>query len=237
MIDIHTHILPSLDDGAETLEESLQLLRMLKEQGVTDVFATPHFYPMTDNVYSFKNLVKEAYNLLTDSTKNQDLPRVHLGCELLYFENMGFSDSLSQFCYKGSKYLLLELSDYIIGNRLFDDLYLLQNQGIIPIIAHIERYSYAKNYRRLLNFIKKEKILTQINASSVLDVKEYKVIKKLIKKGIVTFIATDTHSVEERPPLMREALKILSEDFGEEYTENLVNNNLVLFKEITGETE
>ncbi len=237
MIDIHTHVLPSLDDGAENLEESIELLRMLKEQGVTDVFATPHFYPLTDNAYSFKILVQQAYNLLNDSTNSKDLPCVHLGCELLYFENMGNSDSLSQFCLKGSKYLLLELSDGIIGNGLFNDLRLMQNQEIIPIIAHIERYFYAKNYRKLLSFIKKEKILTQVNASSVLDDKEYRIIKKLIKKNLVTFIATDTHSVTERPPEMSAALEKLNLDFGKEYTEKLVNNGMILLQDIAGETE
>ncbi len=237
MVDIHTHILPALDDGAENVEESLQLLEQLKKQGITDVFATPHFYPQIHNTSDFKSLLKMSYNSLTDKIEDDFLPSIHLGCELLYYEGIGHSDSLSQFCLSGSNYLLLELTNDVICKKLFEDLKLLLENDIVPIIAHIERYWGAKNYRKLLKFIKEEKILTQINASSVLEKNGYKFVKRLIKKDIVTFIASDTHSLEERPPQMSEALEVLLSDFGKEYTENLVNNSSMLLSDIMGETE
>ena len=64
MVDIHTHILPALDDGSESIEESLQLLEELKSQGITDVIATPHFYPQYDNSTAFKTMLNESYNSL-----------------------------------------------------------------------------------------------------------------------------------------------------------------------------
>lgn len=233
MVDIHTHILPQLDDGSESIEESLELLKELKNQGVTDVIATPHFYPQTDNSRAFKSLLNESYNSLKPLIKENDLPRVHLGCELLYYQNIGHSDSISQFCLLDSKYLLLELTDDIIGDKLFEDLFLLKRKKFNLIIAHLERYSYAKNFRKLLKFIKEENILAQINASSVLEKRSYKVIKKLIKKDIATFIATDTHSLEYRPPEMSKALEVLTNDFGEEYTNKLINNSINLLKNLT----
>lgn len=229
MVDIHTHILPTLDDGAETIQESLNLLKELKAQGVNTVIATPHFYPQIDNSSSFISAREKSYSSLIANIK-EDLPEIFLGCELLYYENIGLSNSISQFCLSNSNYLLLELTDDFINEKLFFDLLNLKSKNIIPIIAHIERYAYAKKYHKFLKFIKKEKILTQINASAVLDEYGYKIIKKLIKKDIVSFIASDTHSVDFRPPQMADAIEILSLDFGKDYTEKLINNSLNLAK-------
>lgn len=233
MVDIHSHILPCLDDGSESTEESIILLEEMKKQGITDVFATPHFYPQNDNTYDFKKAYNLSYSNLQNAIKDKDLPKIHLGCELLYYEDIGFSDSLSQFCLLKSNYLLLELTEDVINKKLFEDLKLLIQNNIIPIIAHIERYAFAKNYRKLLKFVKKEKILTQINACSVLEKDSYKFVKKLIKKDIVTFLASDTHSSEERPPQIAEALEIINNDFGNEYSEKLKSNSITLLKEIT----
>lgn len=231
MVDIHTHILPSLDDGAETLEESLHLLKELKEQGINCVIATPHFYPQTDNSSAFLLARKKSFETLKEHL-TKELPKVLIGCELLYYENIGLSNSISQFCLSNSKYLLLELTDDCIDEKLFFDLINLKAKKIIPIIAHIERYAYAKKFRKFLKFIKEENILTQINASAVLDQYGYKIIKKLIKKDIVNFIATDTHSIDFRPPQMQRAIEILNSDFGEETTKKLIINSRNLLNEI-----
>lgn len=236
MVDIHTHILPSLDDGAENIEESLNLLRELKFQGVNAVIATPHFYPQTDNSSEFFSARKASFSSLAKNI-NEDLPKVYLGCELLYYENIGFSNSISQFCLLDSNYLLLELTDDFINEKLFMDLLNLKSKNIIPIIAHIERYASAKNYRKLLKFIKKEKILSQINASAVLDNYGYKIVKKLIKKDIVSFIATDTHSIDFRPPQMAQAIEVLNSNFGKEYTEKLISNSRNLANTFENNTE
>lgn len=232
MVDIHTHILPSLDDGAETLQESLSLLRELKEQGVNHIIATPHFYPQTDNSSAFLLARKKSFETLKEHL-SKDMPNISIGCELLYYENIGLSNSISQFCLSNSNYLLLELTDDCINEKLLFDLINLKSKKIIPIIAHIERYAYAKKYRKFLKFIKEENILTQINASAVLDHYGYKIIKKLIKKDIVNFISTDTHSIDFRPPLMQKAIEILNSDFGEEFTQKLITNSRNLLNEIT----
>lgn len=233
MVDIHSHILPAVDDGAKDLEESIALLETMQAQGITHVFATPHFYPQTDSDFRFRKEISAAYKALLNAVKDKDLPQVHLGCELLYFNNIGISDSIEQFCFKGSRYLLLELTDGVITDSLFEDLLLLKNESkITPIIAHIERYCYAKKFKQLIKFIKEHKIPTQINASS-LFVKPYqKAIKKLIKADVVTFIATDAHSIDERPPMLLEALELLTKKYSADYTVKLQTNSLEFFKEI-----
>ena len=234
LLDMHSHILPGVDDGSKDLEESIQLLTMMKEQGITHVIATPHFYPASDAMDAFSDRVAKAYKQLTEAVKGKDLPEILLGSEVLYYRYIGRSESIDRFCFQNSSYLLLELSTSSINNGLFDDLTeLLNGAKITPIIAHIERYSHFPEYRKLIDFVKQNQIPAQINASAVLSFFEFRTIKKLIRQGIVTFIGTDSHSVNERPPRMKEALEKLQQKFGKDYVEMLKANSARLYKHLT----
>lgn len=236
MVDIHSHILPNLDDGAENPEESLMLLKIMKAQGITDVFATPHFYPTLDNYEDFNSALYKSLEQIKSRLKS-DLPSIYIGCEMLYYVGIGDCETLTDFTYGNSRFLLLELDPNIINEHLFEDIRkLVKIQKITPILAHLERYDGCKGYRKLLRFIKKEKILTQINSSSLLYRDSYKAVKKLIKKDLVSFIATDTHSVDKRPPHFKTALYIIEKDFGKDVKEKLIENSNSIFKKIITET-
>ncbi len=238
MVDIHSHILPAIDDGSKSTKESIKILIELQKQGITDVFATPHFYPQTDDAYDFNEALQKSYIKLCSVMKNKRVPNLHLGCELLYFEGISNSESISQFCLGGSNFLLLELAPYKITDKLLQDILALRDEKkITPIIAHIERYAYTKNFKKLLNFIETEKILTQINASSLFERKGYKIVKKLIKKDIVAFIASDAHSIDERPPMIEAALSLIEKKFGEQVKHKLIENGRSLLEKILEESK
>ena len=223
-----------MDDGAKDINEALQLLEMMKEDGITDVIATPHFYADSDNLDEFKMRTEEAYKALCSAAQGKDLPCVYLGCEVLYFRYLGTSEAVTDFCLNGSHYLLLELTDDCITDSLFEDLISLKNKsGIIPIIAHIERYYKSPSFKKLLKFVKSENIPTQVNASSLFSPYFRKVSAKLIKKGYVNYLATDSHSVDARPPKMKNALKHITEKLGEDYAKGLVFNSQALLEDIT----
>lgn len=225
MFDIHSHILPDIDDGAANIEESLQLLEEMKQQGITDVMATPHFYPHEDSLTDFIENSEQAYKELLRAAEGRNLPRIHLGCEILYFEGMGRSQSLGELCLADSPYLLVELTDECIGESLFTNMeYLVDNSDIIPIIAHVERYYRSKNYRKFIKLLKKENVTVQINASSVLDKTYEKVIKKLLKSGLNLIIGTDAHSVGERPPQMDKAIKFIAQKYGKSTIDKILRN-------------
>ena len=234
LFDMHSHILPGVDDGAKDLEESVQLLTMMKEQGITHVIATPHFYPSSDSIDAFSTRVENAHKQLTDAVQGKDLPQIILGSEVLYYRYIGRSESLRRFCLNGSRHLLLELSATCIGNGLFDDLIMLTNTaGITPIIAHIERYANFPGYKKLIDFVLENRIPAQINASAALSFFEFQTIKKLIRRGIVTYIGTDAHSVTGRPPMMKPALEKLQHKYGPDFTAMLRKNSQKLYQEIT----
>ena len=234
LFDIHSHILPAVDDGAKTIEDSLSILAAMRRQGITDVIATPHFYPHSDNLEDFINKTQSAFLELKKAADDQNLPNIYLGCEILYYSGISKVSSLENFTINNSNYLLLELNPYIINKTLFNELlYLKEQRGIIPIIAHIERYYKSRSYKLLLEFIKENSILTQINASSFFSKRYNKVLEKLFLSDLVTYIATDSHSLEMRPPLMRRALEIINAKYGEETKSKLISNANALLNKIT----
>lgn len=232
LFDIHSHILPSVDDGSQSMSESLQLLSLMRSQGITDVIATPHFYPLEDTFDDYKCRIAKAYKALLKETEGKDLPNIYLGSEVLYYRYIGNSESVFELCLNNSRYLLLELTDECICKEFFEDMENLYNKlGITPIIAHLERYCYAPNYKKLLKYIKNSALLAQINASSLFS-QSRKVTEKLIKGGYVNFIATDAHSVTRRPPLMKQALAEIADSLGSEYASGFIRNSQILLEKI-----
>lgn len=233
LFDIHSHILPCVDDGAQSIEESLELLEMLKSQGVTSVLATPHFYPLEDNFQDFAKSVNHAFETLKAELVKRDLPEVFLGCEMLYFEGLGESELLHNFCLNNSNFLLLELTEGCIDETLFENIRKMrEGSNITPIIAHIERYFKAKNFKKLMKFIITEKIPIQINAASVLIPFFKRTIKKLIHSDIICVLGSDAHSVDIRPPLLRPALDFIKEKYGDEVYNRFIETSDDFYKKI-----
>ncbi len=231
MIDIHSHILPAVDDGAKTIDESISILNEMLSQGITDVIATPHFYPHNDSLEEFTERREKAFSQLKN-LKNS--PNIYLGCEILYYSGISKAGPLESFTINNSRYILLELNSYLINKALFSEiLYLINERNIIPIIAHIERYHKSRNYKKLLEFVKNNNILTQINATSFFSKRYASTLKKLFSLDLVTFIGTDSHSLEMRPPLMKKALQLIEREYGEERKLKLIENSNKLLAEIT----
>ncbi|MBQ6826010.1 MAG: hypothetical protein IJP34_05060 [Clostridia bacterium] len=235
LLDIHSHILPAVDDGAKNLNEALKILKLMQKQGITDVIATPHFYPSLHSLEDFNLTVNQAYNHLSEASQKRNLPKIYKGCELLYYKDIGLSDELNTFCLNNSDYLLLELTDGFIKEPLFDDLLNIQTKAnITPIIAHAERYFTAKKYRKFIKFLKLNNIPVQINADSVLNPLFNKPIKMLLKSELDIILASDSHSSDTRPPRLKEAYELIGIKYGEEIKIKLTEYSKKLHNEIIG---
>lgn len=238
LFDIHSHILPNVDDGAQDLIESLRLLEIMQYQGITDCIATPHFYPHEDNLEDFLQTTDKAFEHLRRIANERKLPNIYLGCEMLYYEGIGNSESLAELCLNGSEFLLLELTDFCITNSFFEDIKALKEKLLItPIIAHAERYFKAKNYRKFLKFAEQEQLILQVNTASLFFPFYNRVIKKIFKLNTPCILATDAHSVDARPPKMAEALREVNKRFGRECRTRLINTSEWLFEKIVMEKD
>lgn len=232
-LDIHSHILYDIDDGAKDLEASLLLLKELKNQNVTDVIITPHFYPLSNTLDDFLSKRQTRFDKLLSLTKQNALPNIYLGCEILYYSGISNASCLEKFTLSGSKYILLE-ADYGLLNKHFEyEILKLKESGFIPIIAHIERYHKANGYKKFLKFAKENHILLQVNATSFCAKHYARTLKKLVKEDLIGFIASDTHSITTRPPMIRDALSKISQLYGETYMQKLISRSQQLLNEIT----
>ena len=213
MIDIHSHILPGIDDGAKTNEMAKALLDQMVSQGITSAIATPHFYPDSMDFSEFSQDRQEAYDNLI-AFLGEDFPvKIFLGAEVYYFKNMSKFSDVKDLTMPGGKYILLEL----LGIKEIDDALikditdLKENLGITVIIAHTERYYRYKGYKKLFDLFKNKTALCQINSSFTLSFVKTRAVKRLIKEGCVDFIASDCHNPETRPVQMKAGFKKVRE--------------------------
>ena len=221
MIDIHSHLVPGVDDGSQGLEESLALLKQAEEDGITELITTPHF--MKNGEYRIKasELVKR-FNELKQAYPGSI--KLHLGNELYIHPD------LPELLEKG-EILTLGESNTILVEFPFQDykeeydeiLYELSLKYRI-IIAHPERYHYVQEDPNFCLRWLTEGYYLQSNQSSLFRKETKKVLFSMIEHGFVSFIASDAHN-EYRPLILKEAYDLLEEEFGTSIAKQLIEEN------------
>lgn len=209
MIDIHSHIIYDIDDGSQSLEMSLQMLKMSVASGVTDIIATPHtnrqgkIPPWTE--------IEDKAETLRAAAKKENIPiHIYTGAEIeLNGDVLRFLTGDSrQYCLAGSPYVLLELTEQSQPDIVESLLYEIQMRGYYPILAHIERFPILTGHpERLLRWMRKG-ILTQCNTGSFTGyfgstLQGY--VRDFYRNHMIHFLGSDGHRVEFRTTDIREA--------------------------------
>ncbi|AJD28841.1 CpsB/CapC family capsule biosynthesis tyrosine phosphatase [Clostridium botulinum] len=236
MIDIHSHIMPSVDDGANDLDYSLKMLKMAEESGTKKIVATPHYY-MGRYEEKYFNIKKHLEQLNEISKKNNINIEIFLGQEVLIhkktieFYEVGYIGTINN-----TSYMLVEFPMTTWENYYMDVLYELKVRGINPIIAHPERYKFIHENICNINKFIDEEYLVQINTGSIEGIfgkDVQKISKEFIKNKICNFIGSDAHSLNIRNPDMNKGAKIIKTMDKSLYDEIIINsNNLLENKEI-----
>ncbi len=228
MIDIHTHILPYVDDGSSSINKSIELIKYEINQGVTDIFVTPHYFLLRGYVSMYEDN-KKIFEDLTREVKKQKLNiNLHLGNEIYYTQ-----DTLQYLKEKRviplgySKYVLIEFSLYNDTGDIPEAINCLTAIGYIPIIAHPERYKYLTN---IIDYkmMKRMGALIQINVGAILGEYGNKVKKgvfKLIEENIVDFVASDIHDFRKNG--LKKGYEIIKKKFTQTIADKLFNNNAI----------
>lgn len=211
LTDLHTHILPGIDDGAEDLDKALQMLRAQKNSGVERVALTPHFYPLSEELHDFQEKRRQAYELLMSHWDENSMPQLRLGAEVHFSPRLADMD-LGYLTLEKTDFMLLELSDTVMPAFLEPVLQRILDQGITPILAHIERCVYfAEKPARLLHFVEMG-ALAQISLRVLPNKKMRKFADICLQKDVAQIIASDIHAVGDG----KFALGQLLEDMEEE---------------------
>ena len=215
-IDIHSHLLPEVDDGSKSLQESLVMVEQYIKAGYSASIASPHFDKARYVVESGR--VIENVDLLNKEIESQGLDfMVYPGNEIqIDVDTIKNLDDGKALRLNNSRYILAELPVYTKPNYVKNIFYDMQLRGWIPIIAHAERYSYVQeNPDWLMPYIKSG-CLIQMNLSSLSDSSSFKTCKELLNRGMVHVVGTDSHQSEWRSPDVSEELDFLKSFVGVE---------------------
>jgi protein-tyrosine phosphatase len=216
MIDWHSHILPQMDDGSENLEESLDMLDALNDQGVQTVIATPHFYANEETVDEFLRRRRHSYNMLCSNMGGCDID-ILCGAEVRYYPGISRMEELKKLSIGDTRLLLLEMPMTKWTELTLQELLDLSNRsGLKIVMAHIERYLGMQD-NQMIKQLCENGIRIQVNASFFNRIGSRKKAIKLLESGYVHFIGSDCHNMTTRSPKIGEAYELISKKFGEDY--------------------
>lgn len=228
MTDLHSHILPGIDDGASDWQTSMQLLAQAEGQGIRNIALTSHFDCETTPLELFLEERAAAFACLQDHLES-DRFAFKLGCEALYSPKLMNLD-LHGLCLEGTEVLLLELPMGYRPAFFREVLSQIQSDGIIPLIAHVERYPYVLEDPRLLADWLDAGAYMQVNGGSILQGgSRGKMALKFVKWGLAQVVATDAHSPRKRPPVLRQAMLEIEKQLGKPLADRLCRNAHDLF--------
>lgn len=228
MIDMHSHILPGIDDGSQDIEESIKMIKEAKNVGFTAIISTSHYIEESYNFskHEREELIKNVNEAL--EAENIDI-KIYNGAEAYISTNLNELIKKEELpTINESKYLLMELPMHSEILYLDNIIYDLKTNGITPIIAHPERYSYVQKNPEMLQDLINKGVLFQANYGSIIG--RYgkdaeRIVKKLLKNNMIHFLGTDTHRSESVYTQMDKILKKLEKLIGKEKLELLSTIN------------
>lgn len=226
MIDLHTHILPGVDDGSRNLEESLEMCRRAYAGGTRGIAATSHGNLGNLTVERYKT----AYQLLTRELEKENIPiRLYTGMEI--FMN---PDAVTRL--ETGKLLTLNHTRYVLIEFDFNEeawmaeeyLHMLEEAGYIPVIAHVERYFFVQKHPEIVYQWVQQGYVIQTNKGSLLGAfgkKERDTGISLLEHQLIHVVASDTHGPDRRTPDMTQTVRFLEETAGPKYTRLVLSEN------------
>lgn len=226
-VDCHTHILNEIDDGAQSREMAVEMINRSIAQGVKEIWFTPHFNAANDSAEAFLNRRNSAYNKLAADFRNRDISFV-CGSEVLLCEALFNLPRLNGLCINGGAYMLVEFSRESTVSDILRMLNTLINRlGIIPIIAHVERYRDIFLDNKVIKTLLWMGCRLQMS-SGVFEASLYENIIALMRihRNEITVMGSDCHNISTRPPNLKHAMDYIDLVIGKKFADRLNENAL-----------
>ena len=218
MIDFHSHILPGIDDGSQSVEQTLQMLQAAHEQGVRNIVATPHFYADEMVPETFLENRQQAL----EQIGQENAAGIFLGAEVAYFDHMSRSEALQQLRIGQTDLILVEMPFMPWTDRIVEDVcQLADRQGLTPVLAHVERYRQKSQFPRYRDMLLGSGALFQCNAGAFLRFTTRSWTLKQLKNGFVHFLGSDCHNMTTRAPKLGEAAQVIAKKAGMDALEEI----------------
>lgn len=210
MIDIHCHILPGIDDGAKDAAEAGAMLAKQRAAGVDAMYLTPHFYPEIQPLGTFLAEREKAWEDFSRMLESQERSGIRLGAEVRYCREL-LSMDLRKVTLGKSDYLLLELPGHRYPAYMVQAMEQFLEKGLIPILAHVERYACFREEPELLKQLVDLGVLAQVSATALFDRRDRNFSQACLDHGLAQIVASDAHNTAGRSPSM-ELLRKLPEE-------------------------
>lgn len=227
-IDIHSHILYGVDDGAQSFEESMEMLRLASRDGIRQIILTPHNKPMRHN--ASPEHMADMREQLQSQTKREGIDiALYLGNEIYYRSSL--LDAVEEgeaVTMAGSVYVLIEYNPMENYAGIRNGMYEILSGGLIPVLAHVERYSCLQREPENVKELVDMGCCIQVNAGSIMGnsgLSTKLVVRKLLKQKLVHFVATDAHDTGRRRPCLSASAAYVAAKYGTEYQRELFYEN------------
>ena len=231
MVDLHSHILPEMDDGSQSVEMSHKMLELMAQQQVHTVVATPHFYASRDLPEAFLERRKKCFQALGPQKPGH--PQVILGAEVAYFDGMGRNaEVLEQLQIGNSGLLLVEMPFAQWTNRMVREVCDLPLQtGLTPVLAHVDRYCSNDRLYGHMETLLDCGVLFQCNADAFLSFFRRMSIGKLLRYEAIHFLGSDSHNLSSRMPNLGEAAQVIRQKWGDRLLSQIMDFSREQLKE------
>lgn len=228
MIDFHTHIIPNIDDGSRSIDETINLIKEAKEAGFEGIVLTSHYI---ENYYETNVPERDVWvKAIVDTLKNKGVDiDLYLANEIYLTENMmqllidGKASTINN-----SSYVLFEMPLNVEPMNLYDVIYSLEENKLIPVLAHPERYSFVQKEPELINDLIDKGVLMQANYGSILGRYGQKaefIVKKFFENNMIHFLGSDVHRQSTIYKTIPEALSKIEAIIGEDKLKELTTTN------------
>lgn len=213
MIDFHSHVLPCMDDGSRSVQESLRMLRSAASQGIPCMAATPHFYAEKETPETFLDRRERSEAMLREGMENQQgLPRILPGAEVRYYEGFSRTLALNKLVIRNTRLLLLEMPFVPWTERMLQEVRNAQEQlDVTVVLAHIERYLPMQNGGpRFWDQLEELGVLVQANAGFFIRIRDRGKALRLLRQDRIHLLGSDCHNTRSRPPNLGRAVSIIN---------------------------
>ena len=225
IIDMHTHVLPEMDDGSKSVDMSIAMLRKMADMGVTTVCATSHYYADQNDTATYcarRGKALEALYAILES--DSTLPRILPAAEVAYFRHME-EHHLERLCIEGTRTLMLEMPFTEWTDHQVDVVATLAlDQHYQVVLVHPERFCYSKGNRQLLEQMAELPIGLQVNAGDLISWRTRKLTLELLRLTNTPLLGSDSHNLTSRAPNLKGGRDVIRRKLGEAFLEQMDEN-------------